>query len=353
MINLDDPKLHKKLDPSGMRERIRELPQQCLKAWQQAMDFKLPSNYSRVNKVVILGMGGSAIGGDLLSSIASLESKTPITVSRDYTLPAFIDSKTLVIASSYSGMTEETLSAFGQALQTPTKKLAISTGGKLQEMAKQNDIPFMTIDYKSPPRAALAHSFIPVLGICQKLGIVSDRAKDVAEMGRVLKNMLSTIDESNPSKSNPAKQLAKKLHRRLAIIYGAGFVSTAAQRWKTQINENSKAWAYYEILPELNHNAVVGYEFPAELAQSIFVVFLRSPRLHPRTLLRYKLTAEMLSQRKVSHETIEAKGKSALAQMMSLVYFGDWVSYYLALLYETDPYPVKIIDFLKKRLAES
>jgi len=109
----------------------------------------------------------------------------------------------------------------------------------------------------------------------------------------------------------------------------------------------------YEILPELNHNAVVGYEFPAELAQSIFVVFLRSPRLHPRTLLRYKLTAEMLSQRKVSHETIEAKGKSALAQMMSLVYFGDWVSYYLSLLYETDPYPVKIIDFLKKRLSES
>jgi len=353
MINLDDPKVHKKLDPSGMRERIRELPQQCLKAWQQALDFKLPSNYSRVNKVVILGMGGSAIGGDLLSSLASLESKTSITVSRDYNMPAFVDAKTLLIASSYSGMTEETLSAFGQALQTPAKKLVITTGGKLQEMAEQNNIPFLTIDYKSPPRAALAHSFIPLLGICQKLGIVSDKSKDIAEMERVLKNMQDSIDENCPLKSNPAKQLAKKLHRHLVVIYGAGFVATAAQRWKTQINENSKAWAYYEILPELNHNAVVGYEFPAELAQGIFVVFLRSPRLHPRTLLRYKLTAEMLSRRKVSHETIEARGKGALAQMMSLVYFGDWVSYYLAVLYETDPYPVKIIDFLKKRLSES
>jgi glucose/mannose-6-phosphate isomerase len=353
MINLNDPEVHRKLDPSGMRERIRELPYQCLRAWQQALDFKLPANYRRVNKVVVLGMGGSAIGGDLLSSLASLESKTPITVSRDYTLPAFVDAKTLVIASSYSGMTEETLSAFTQALETPAKKLVITTGGKLREMAEQNRIPLFTIDYKSPPRAALAHSFIPLLGICQKLGIVSDKSKDVAEMGKVLQDMQDSIDENSPLKSNPAKQLANRLHRHLAVIYGAGFVSTAAQRWKTQINENSKAWAFFEILPELNHNSVVGYEFPAELAKSIFVVFLRSPRLHPRTLLRYKLTAEMLSQRKVSHETIEAQGKSALAQMMSLVYFGDWVSYYVALLYRTDPYPVKIIDFLKKRLSES
>ncbi len=353
MIDLDDPKVHKKLDPSDMREHIRELPRQCMRAWQQALDFKLPSDYSRVNKVVILGMGGSAIGGDLLSSLASLESTTPFIVSRDYSLPASVDAKTLVIASSYSGMTEETISAFSQALETPARKLIITTGGKLKEIAEQNHIPVFTVNYKSPPRAALAHSFMPLLGICQRLGVVSDKSKDVAEMERVLKNMQGTIYESNPLKSNPAKQLATKLHSHLAVIYGAGFLSPVAQRWKTQINENSKAWAFFEILPELNHNSVVGYEFPPELAKSIFVVFLRSPRLHPRTLLRYKLTAEMLAQRKVSHETIEAKGKSALAQMMSQVYFGDWVSYYLALLYETDPYPVKIIDFLKKRLSES
>jgi len=353
MINLDNPKVHKKLDPSCMRERIRELPQQCLKAWRQALDLKLPSNHSKVNKVVILGMGGSAIGGDLLSSLASLESQTPITVSRDYNMPAFVDAKTLVIASSYSGMTEETLSAFTQALQTPAKKLVITTGGKLKDLAEQNNIPFLTIDYKSPPRAALAHSFIPLLGICQKLGIVNNKSKDIAEMAKILKDLQTTIDENHALKSNPAKQLATKLHRHLAVIYGAGFLSPVAQRWKTQINENSKAWAYYEILPELNHNAVVGYEFPAELAQSIFVPFLRSSRLHPRTLLRYKLTVEMLNKAKVSHETIEARGKSALAQMMSLVYFGDWVSYYLALLNETNPYPVQIIDFLKKRLTES
>jgi glucose/mannose-6-phosphate isomerase len=353
MIDLDNPEVYKRLDRDGMRERIRELPQQCLKAWQQALSFKLPRSYSNIDRVVILGMGGSAIGGDLLNSLASLESKTPISVSRDYNLPQFVDSKTLVIASSYSGMTEETLSAFDQALATPAKKLVITTGGKLKTIAEQNKIPVLTIDYKAPPRAALAHSFVPLLGICQNLGIVSDKSKDVAEMAQVLQDLQKTIDENCPLQSNPAKQLATKLHSHLAIIYGAGFVATAAQRWKTQINENSKAWAFYEIFPELNHNAVVGYEFPADLAQKLFVVFLRSPRLHPRTLIRYKLTAEMLSNAKVSHETVEARGESALSQMMSLVFFGDWVSYYLALLNETDPYPVKIIDFLKKRLAES
>jgi glucose/mannose-6-phosphate isomerase len=353
MIDLDNTEVYKRLDPAGMRERIRELPQQCLKAWQQALDFKLPKGYSNIDKVVILGMGGSAIGGNLLKSLSALEKKALVLVHRDYDLPLFVNAKTLVIASSYSGMTEETLSAFNQVLSTPAKKLALTTGGKLKAIAEQNKIPVFTIDYVSSPRAAVGHSFLPLLGICQKLGIVSDKSKDVAEMAQVLKDLQSTIDDNRPLKLNSAKQLATKLYNHLAVIYGAGFVSTAAQRWKTQINENSKAWAFYGIFPELNHNATVGYEFPADLAQRIFVVFLRSSRLHPRTLIRYKLTGEMLSQAKVSHEIIDARGESALSQMMSLVFFGDWVSYYLALLNETDPSPVKVIDYLKKRLAES
>lgn len=352
MIDLDNSEVYQRLDPAGMGERIGELPQQCLKAWEQALAFKLPKAYTNIDKVVILGMGGSAIGGDLLNSLASLESKMPVSICRDYDLPHFIDARTLVIASSYSGMTEETLSAFSQALETSAKKLVITTGGRLKEIAGQNNIPVLTVDYKSPPRAALAHSFISLVGICQKLGIVSDKSKDIAEMVQTLKEQQSTIDDNRPMKLNPAKQLAARLYAHLAIIYGAGFLSTTAQRWKTQINENSKAWAFYEIFPELNHNAVVGYEFPADLAQSLFVVLLRSPKLHPRTLIRYKLTAEMLSNVKVGHEIIDARGESALSQVMSLVFFGDWVSYYLALLNETDPYPVKIIDFLKKRLAE-
>ena len=142
MIDLDNTEVYKRLDPAGMRERIRELPQQCLKAWQQALDFKLPNGYSNIDKVVILGMGGSAIGGDLLKSLSALEKKALVLVHRDYDLPPFIDAKTLVIASSYSGMTEETLSAFNQALTTPAKKLVLTTGGKLKAIAEQNSIRF-------------------------------------------------------------------------------------------------------------------------------------------------------------------------------------------------------------------
>jgi glucose/mannose-6-phosphate isomerase len=353
MTDLDDPKVFRELDPADMRERIRELPRQCLKAWQQALGFKLPADYYGLNKVVVLGMGGSAIGGDLLSSLVTAESTALISINRDYDLPAYVDGNTLIIASSYSGMTEETLSSFTQALSTPAKKMVLTTGGRLKALAEENGIPVHIINYVAQPRAALAHSFFPLLGVCQVLGLVSDKTGAVEETAQVLENLQTTINDTYPTARNPAKQLAARLHNQLVIIYGASILSPVAQRWKTQINENSKAWAFYEVFPELNHNAVVGYEFPAELAQRAFVVLLRSRHLHPRTLIRYDVVTELLSRAEVNYEILDGLGESALSQMMSLILFGDWVSYYLALLYETDPSPVKVIDYLKKRLAEA
>ncbi len=350
MINLDDPKVHIDLDPSNMRKCIRELPEHCLKAWHNGLAFKLPADYGRVNKVVISGMGGSAIGADL---VASLESKVPVIVCREYEIPPFVDGNTLFIASSYSGCTEETLSAFHDAIKTPSMKLVMTTGGTLKEMAVQVGIPVYTIDYKAPPRTALAHSFMPLLAILCRLGLISDKSQDVEEMGRVIGDLQSEIHEKVPLVSNPAKQLAVELRGKLGVIYGAGFLTQVARRWKTQINENSKAFAFCETLPEMNHNAVVGYEFPEEIKDRLLVIMLRSQSLHERTLLRCRITADLLSNARVAHRTVEGKGASALSQMMSLVLFGDWVSYYLALLNETDPLPVKVIDQLKKRLAES
>ncbi len=353
MVNLDDPSGYSRFDPSDMRERIRELPQQCLVAWQQALSFEVPRGYADVDRIVVLGMGGSAIGGDLLSSLCTLEAKAPpVSVCRDYNLPLSVNQRTLVIASSYSGMTEETLSAFSHAVATPAKKLVLTTGGELKRLAEQNRVPVFTIGYAAQPRAALAHSFLPLLGFCQKLGLVGDKSADVAAMARVLEELQPTIDERCALSRNPAKQLATRLSGHAVVVYGAGFLSPVAERWKTQMNENGKAWAFYELFSELNHNAVVGYEFPADLAGRFFAVMLRSPLLHPRTLIRYNLTAEIVSQAKVSHETLDARGEKPLAQMMSLVLFGDWVSYYLAILNETDPTPVKVINYLKKQLAD-
>lgn len=353
MVNLDDLSVHKRYDPEGMLNRIHEMPAQCQQAWQKAMSFSLPPDYAQTDKVVILGMGGSAIGGDLASSLVLSEAKVPVFVCRDYTLPPFVDGKTLVIASSYSGVTEETLTSFEQALKTKAKKLAITTGGKLKTIAEANNIPVFAFDYKAPPRAALPYSLLPILCFFQKLKFISDKTADVAEMVQILQTLSATISEGVPLSKNRAKQLAKRLYGHLPLIYGAGILSEVARRWKTQFNENSKAWAFHEVFPELNHNAVVGYQFPAELASKIVVVLLRSPLLSKRIQLRYKITGELLEQAKVSYEIVDGEGKNALSQMMSMVLFGDYVSYYLAILYETDPSPVKVIDYLKKQLADN
>ena len=351
-INLDDPQVFEQYDPEGMLARIHELPWQCEQAWQTAMSFSLPADYSKVDKVIILGMGGSAIGGDLVSSLAASEAKIPILVNRDYGLPAFVDDKTLVIASSYSGNTEETLSSFEQALETDAKKLVITTGGKLKAMAEERNIPVSIINYKAQPRAALGFSFLPILCFLQKLGFLSDKSSDVAEMVRVLQELSQKIDEKVPLSHNPAKQLAERLHGCLSVVYGSGIVTEVAHRWKTQINENSKAWAFYEVFPELNHNAVVGYPLPQELTSKIKVVMLRSPYLNQRVQLRYKVTCELLGKAGVEYEFVDGEGSSPLSQMMSLILFGDYASYYLAILYRIDPSPVEVINYLKEQLAK-
>ncbi len=350
--DLDDPQLYEQFDPEGMLAHLHEMPQLCRQAWQSAMQFELPQDYAGVNKVVILGMGSSAIGGDLVTSLVSSEARLPILVHRDYNLPAFVDARTLVIASSYSGMTEETLASFEQALETDAKKLVITTGGKLKAIAGRKNIPVFSFDYQSQPRAALPFSFLAMLCFLQRLGSLSDKSADVAETVAVLEALSSRINEGVRLADNPAKQLAQRLYGHLPVIYGAGILSGVAHRWKTQLNENSKAWAGYEVFPELNHNAVAGYQFPAELAGKVVVVLLRSAYLARRIQLRYQLTCQLLEQARVGYQVTDGEGTSQLSQVMSLVLFGDYVSCYLAILYRVDPSPVKVIDSLKEQLAQ-
>ncbi len=352
MVNLDDMKTYSQYDPDGMLGRIKELPVQCRKAWEAAMNLKLPDDYADVNKVVVLGMGGSAIGGDLVKSLVAAEAKMPVIVHRDYGLPAFVDEKTLLIASSYSGNTEETLSGFEPALKTKAKKIAMTTGGKLQQMAEANNVPVFKIKYIAQPRAALGYSFMPTLAVMQKLGFIKDKTKDVDETVKVLERLADRLNEESYIATNPAKQIAQRLYGNLPVIYGAGIAAEAAHRWKTQLNENSKAWAFYEVFPELNHNATVGFPLPEEIAKKVRVILLRSPMFYQRIKLRYEVTCELLKQAGVQYEFVDSEGISPLAQMVSLVSIGDYASYYLAILYKVDPSPVKVISYLKDRLAK-
>jgi glucose/mannose-6-phosphate isomerase len=222
----------------------------------------------------------------------------------------------------------------------------------LARQAREWGALLLTFSYQSQPRAALGHSFTLLLGVVGKLGLIADKSADLEEAIAVMEALQGEIRETVPMTQNPAKQLARKLYGHLPFVYGAGVLSEVAHRWKTQFNENSKAWGVFDVLPELNHNTVVGYEFPADLAEKAMVVMLTSPLEHPRTQVRLRVTGEILTRRGVAWETIEARGHSPLAHMLSTIHFGDYVSYYLAMLYEVDPTPVEIIAYLKERLAQ-
>lgn len=351
-VNLDDPQTYLSLDGFGMGEHIRAWPTQCRSAWELAQQTSLPPDYAGVGKIVILGMGGSAIGGDLAGSLVEGECKCPVFVCRDYDLPLFVDQETLVVASSYSGNTEETISAFEQALRRGAKIVAITTGGKLREMAEASQVPVVTYQYEAQPRAALGYSLITILGLWQRLGLIGDKSEDLSDAMKVMARLWESLSPANPLRQNPAKRLACRIRGCIPVVYGGGILSSAARRWKGQINENGKGWAFYESFPELDHNSVAGYSFPEQLIDKIFVIFLHSTLLHGRTQIRYKITQELLTGAGISYEVLEAQGRSPLSHLLSTVLLGDMVSYYLAMLNGVDPTPIAAIAYLKERLAE-
>jgi glucose/mannose-6-phosphate isomerase len=352
-VDLDNPQSYREPGVEEILGHLQQFPEQCRLAWEQALMLDLPQDYRDIDKVVILGIGGSAIGGEIASRIVLEENKTPVWVHRDYGLPVTPDENTLVIASSYSGNTEETLSGFAQTLNTPAKKMVITTGGRLKQLAEENNIPGFIIDYKAPPRMAFPHSFVPLVGIFQKLGLLTDKTVDIGEMLGILRKLQGDYAETAPLASNKAKKLATKLCGHIVVIYGGGILSGVARRWKAQFNENGKSWAFFELLPELNHNAVVGYRFPSEIEDRMFIVLLRSALLHRRILRHYEATTGLLVQEGIKHESIDAVGESALAQMMSLVLLGDYITCYLAVLNETDPATLDAVDFVKGYLARN
>ncbi|MEK7873780.1 MAG: bifunctional phosphoglucose/phosphomannose isomerase, partial [Chloroflexota bacterium] len=274
------------------------------------------------------------------------------------TLRGRMSDRTLVIVSSYSGNTEETLSGFRRALagrsSSGVKLLALTRGGQVAALAPQGGgVPVFPIQFEGEPRSALAWGFLPLVAFVQKLGMVADQSAAVREAAVLLGQLAGELGPDAPASRNPAKALARRMHGKLPVIYGAGLLTSVARRWKTQVNENSKAWAFFEVLPELHHNAVVGFPLPEKLRKDTLVVMLRSPLLHARTLLRYAITDDMLTEAGVPHEVVDARGTSPLAQMLSQTLLGDYASYYLAMLNGIDPAPVPVIDRLKRRLTES
>jgi glucose/mannose-6-phosphate isomerase len=348
---LDDDAARARLDPGGMGEAVRGLPEQCADAWRAAPALDLPPDYREIDRIVILGMGGSAIGGDVFRRLLAGECATPVLNQRGYDLPPYVDARTLLVASSFSGDTEETVSAFRQGLATPAKKLAITTGGQLLTAARANGVPAYVFSFRGEPRAAFGHGLMPLLAVAEALGLTQGIERDVEEAVSAMAALRSRIGEDVPLSENAAKRLAVRLAGRLPVVFGADLLTEVAHRWKTQLNESAKVWAFYEELPEANHNALVSLSLPEPVARLAVAVYLRSPSLHPRVELHYEYHMRALAQASVEHAAVSAEGKSALAQALTAVLTGDYVSYYLALLNGVDPTPTANIDALKAWLA--
>lgn len=350
-VDLDRAATYERGDPGRMLDRIVEFDRQAEDAWQLSQTLPERPELRGRSAVVVLGMGGSAIGGELARSLLADRLGVPLLVVREYQPPAFVGPATLVIASSYSGNTEETLSATRAALAAGAPVVALTTGGRLAALVEEAGWPVVRFAYVAQPRAALGYSLFLILGVLARLGYVPPDTLAVDEALAEIRRQTAALGPAVPLADNPAKRLATRLAGKLVVVHGGGLAAEVARRWKGQLNENAKTWAFFEQLPEQNHNAILGYAFPPDLAGRAVVVTLHAPLNHPRLRLREEITAEVLQRHGVGHEVVAAAGATPLAQLCSLLVWADFVSYYLALLNGVDPTAIPAIDYLKERMA--
>jgi glucose/mannose-6-phosphate isomerase len=339
------------LDGSSMMGLLQSFPAQVAGAAQVAKTLSLPV-FPDIANVIVCGMGGSAMGGDVIRAAIAATLQVPMIVVRDYCIPGFINKSSLVFASSYSGNTEETLSAYEQARTAGAAIICLTSGGKLASLAGSHGYPVMQLPAGLPPRAALGYSTAMLLGALSVLGLVPDMTAVMQETSDLLTRLTLRYGPDEVENNNHAKKIARSLHGRLIAVYAScALLDPAAVRWRGQLEENAKTLAFHHVLPEMNHNEIVGWEFPQELLGRIGVVFLRDHGDHPQVQRRFDLTMEVVRRKAgVIHE-VWSEGDSLLARIFSVICLGDFVSFYLACLNSVDPTPVAVIETLKQRLG--
>lgn len=343
-------------DPAAMGKAIREMGSHFRDAARLTTEVlagqSLPPA-SEISSIVLAGLGGSAIGGDLVRSYLADTLSIPMSINRTYRLAGSVGKNTLVIASSYSGDTEESLSMFADAHAKGAKIICITTGGKIASLAKEHNLPLIILPKGFQPRAGLAYSFVPILLLLEKLGFTSGEMANIEDAATTL-DQLSERYHDYSSAGNTALSLAGKLLSKIPVVYSSNdVVDTVNLRWRGQIQENAKHVAFGNILPEMNHNEINGWDHPHGTLDSFAVIFLRSiPDEHARVAKRFDILKDVLHQRSIHIEECSSEGATRLARMFSLVSLGDWISYYMALLSGVDPSPVPVISFLKKKLEE-
>ena len=351
---LDDVAEMAARDPGGMRERLERFPEQLREAEEIGRAAEPGVGGDGVSAVIVVGMGGSAIGGELAAAVLRDELRVPMAVVRDYAVPEFVGPDTLAFVSSYSGNTEETLSSYDDAHSRGARVVCSTTGGKLGRRARARGHAVIDLPSGYPPRAALGFGLVPLLLTLHRLGLASDPSDGIADAVTAAEAAAERCGLEVPEAGNPAKQLARWLHGRVPVIYGAAPVAAAvAHRWCGQFSENAKLVAHSNELPEMNHNEIVGWSDERPMGGGARVVFLRDAEEHPRVGRRMDITARAVEASGAEVREVGAVGRSRLGRLVDLVLTGDFVSFYLAMLKNVDPTPVTPIDRLKRALADS
>ncbi len=347
---LDQPVFVTRRDPKGMYPLAIEFPEQCRAALRIADATPVALDASGVRQVVLTGLGGSAAGGDFARALFEAEAAVPFSVNRDYALPGYVGRDTLVFATSYSGNTEETLSAYADARRRGARIVAVTSGGELARRAIADEVPIITIPGGQPPRTAMGFMLVPVLVTATKLGLLP--AQDIAGAANEAEAATAAWKTESPTAANEAKRLALALHGAVGVLYGlGGWQAVVAGRWKGQINENAKQHVFAHALPEMNHNEILGWEGAHRQGVTRWVALLLEDGTESdRMKLRARVTLDLVSRAGEVHR-VKATGTTLLAKMLSLALLGDFVSLYLASLNEEDPYTIGSIDLIKKALT--
>jgi glucose/mannose-6-phosphate isomerase len=352
-MDLEDVSAIKRLDPQGMIDQINGLPDQLEKAWELGQALPLPGA-DGLERILLAGMGGSATGADLAAAYAAPACPLPITVLRQYSLPAWASGpQTLVIASSHSGNTEEILSVFEQAHARGCRVVVLGAGGRLAELGRARGDSCWLFEHAGQPRAGVGFAFGLLVSGLHRLGLLPDPDRDLRDTLHALRNQQTNLLPEVPVAYNPAKRLAGQMVERWVCILAADDLEPVARRWQAQINETAKSWAQFETLPEVDHNTLAGLFHPEDALSRMIALFLSAPSNHPRNRLRLELTRKMFMLQGINTDVVSPKGESKLAHLWTLLHLGDYTSYYLAMAYGEDPAAVDAIRMLKMELDQS
>lgn len=356
MTILDDHKKIKKYDRFRMLETIEDFSLQVQQAWREVKKIKLPKNYRKVEKIVINGMGGSGLSGHMIKELYKEDLRIPLEVINSYTLPWYLDRHTLYIISSYSGSTEEPIGTGKVAAWRKAKILGITTGSKLGAFLKRHNYPGYIFNpkfnYCKQPRLGLPYSLVAHLGLLKKAGFIKISEQEIKQVIELLPKLNKKWSGRIKQKDNLAKQLAVLCQDKIPTIVASQFLSGNAHVMANQINENSKNFSNYFIIPELNHHLLEGLTFPKSARSQFCFVFIESGLYPPRLTARYRVTQKILAKKKIKFIRVKTQSQEKLEQVFEILTLGSYLSFYLAVLNKVDPALIPFVDLFKKELAK-